>query len=141
MHYNSAADSANDLVTELTKFPGIRAHAFQADLSDYDNVRTLHADVVAKLGNPDILFNNAGITGTVVGRRGNIEDVTLEDFENTWKVNTGSSFLVGPIICISAHWFEPRQKIGFAAHTIVCPPHGRPEIRPSRLLFQVRRTH
>ncbi|KAJ7280248.1 NAD-binding protein [Mycena rebaudengoi] len=94
VHYNSAADSANDLVAELTKFPGIRAHAFQADLSDYDNVRTLHADVVAKLGNPDILFNNAGITGTVVGRRGNIEDVTLEDFENTWKVNTGSSFLL-----------------------------------------------
>ncbi|KAF8147782.1 NAD-binding protein [Mycena galopus ATCC 62051] len=94
VHYNSAREPADDLVAELTKLHGIRAHAFQADLGDYDSVRAMHAAIVDILGNPDILFNNAGTTGTVVGKRGDIESVTLDDFEKTWKVNTGSSFLL-----------------------------------------------
>ncbi|KAJ7038580.1 NAD-binding protein [Mycena alexandri] len=94
VHYNSAQGPADDLVAELTKLHGIRAHAFQADMADYDAVRKLHAAVVETLGHPDILFNNAGTTGTVVGKRGDIESVTLDDFELTWKVNTGSSFLL-----------------------------------------------
>ncbi|KAJ7640486.1 NAD-binding protein [Mycena polygramma] len=73
VHYNSAKGTAEDLVAD---------------------VRALHAAVVDTLGNPDILFNNAGTTGTVVGKRGDIESVTLEDFEKTWKVNAGSSFLL-----------------------------------------------
>lgn len=95
VHYNSAQGPADDLVAELTKLHGIRAHAFQANLADYDSVRALYAAVVDTLGHPDILFNNAGTTGTVVGKRGDIENVALEDFELTWKINTGSSFLVG----------------------------------------------
>ncbi|KAJ7119575.1 NAD-binding protein [Mycena epipterygia] len=94
IHYNYARALADGLVAELTKLPGVRAHAFQANLADYDAVRALHAAVVDTLGHPDILFNNAGTTGTVVGKRGDIENVTLEDFEQTWKVNTGSSFLL-----------------------------------------------
>ncbi|KAJ6632592.1 NAD-binding protein [Mycena sp. CBHHK59/15] len=94
VHYRAADDRATDLVAELTKLPGVRAHAFQADMGDYAAVRSLHAAVVDTLGHPDILFNNAGTTGTVVGKRGDIESVTLEDFEQTWRVNTGSSFLL-----------------------------------------------
>ncbi|KAK7028294.1 hypothetical protein R3P38DRAFT_919187 [Favolaschia claudopus] len=94
VHYNNAKRAADDLVAELLLLPGIRAQAFQADLGDYDSVRALHAAVVDSLGHPDVLFNNAGTTGKVVGKAGNLEDVTLEDFEKTWKVNTGSSFLV-----------------------------------------------
>ncbi|KAJ6510523.1 NAD-binding protein [Mycena sanguinolenta] len=94
VHYNTAQEPADDLVAELTKLHGIHAHAFQADLGDYDSVRAMHAAVVDILGHPDILFNNAGTTGTVVGKRGDIENVTLDDFEKTWKVNTGSSFLL-----------------------------------------------
>ncbi|KAJ7485188.1 NAD-binding protein [Mycena galericulata] len=94
VHYNSARGRADDLVAELTKLSGVRAHAFQADMGDYDSVRLMYAAVVETMGHPDILFNNAGTTGTVVGKRGDIESVTLEDFEQTWKVNTGSSFLL-----------------------------------------------
>lgn len=46
------------------------------------------------MGNPNVLFNNAGITNTMVGQGGNIESLSVEEFENTWKVNTGSSYLV-----------------------------------------------
>ncbi|KAJ7334828.1 NAD-binding protein [Mycena albidolilacea] len=94
VHYNSAQEPADALVAELTQLHGIRARAFQADMGDYDSVRAMHAAVVDTLGNPDILFNNAGTTGTVVGKRGDIESVTLDDFEKTWKINTGSSFLL-----------------------------------------------
>ncbi|KAJ7074650.1 NAD-binding protein [Mycena amicta] len=94
VHYNTAQAAADELVAKLSKFSRVRAHAFQADMSDYDSVRALYAAVVSALGHPDILFNNSGTTGTVVGKRGDIENVTLEDFEMTWKVNTGSSFLL-----------------------------------------------
>lgn len=38
VHYNSAVDAAETLVTEV-RAKGIRAEAFQADLSKYDEVR------------------------------------------------------------------------------------------------------
>lgn len=94
MHYLSDPDKAADLVLQLLELPGVKAAAFQADLSDYDNVRMLHQDVVAFLGHPDILFNNAGTTGKMIGPQGDIQTVSIEEFESTWKLNTGSSYLV-----------------------------------------------
>ncbi|KAJ7262716.1 NAD-binding protein [Mycena haematopus] len=114
VHYNSAKEPADDLVAELIKLSGIRAHAFQANLGDYDSVRTMHAAVVDLLGNPDILFNNAGTTGTVVGKRGDIESVTLADFEKTWKVNTGSSFLLTQL-CIPHMVLQKYGRIVFCS--------------------------
>ncbi|KAF9267195.1 NAD-binding protein [Marasmius fiardii PR-910] len=92
VHYHSDSEKAADLVAQLQET--VPAIAFQADLSDYDNVRRLHAEVVDKLGHPDILFNNAGTTGPVIGRMGDIQDVSVDEFERVWRVNTGSSFLL-----------------------------------------------
>jgi len=72
----------------------VRAVTFQADLSDYDSVRRLHAQVVETMGHPDILFNNAGATIKTIGRMGSIQDVSVEEFETTWRLNTGSSYLL-----------------------------------------------
>jgi 3-oxoacyl-[acyl-carrier protein] reductase len=94
VHYHSAKAKAEVLVFELINIPGVRAVVFQADLSSYDNVRKLHAEVVQQMGHPDVLFNNSGITNSVIGPNGNIEDVSVEEFEQTWKVNTGSSYLL-----------------------------------------------
>ncbi|KAF7416420.1 hypothetical protein PC9H_002686 [Pleurotus ostreatus] len=95
IHYHSAEAKAAALADEL-KAAGaqVDAKAFQADLSKIDDVRRLHADVVAQMGRPDILFNNAGITGPRIGPRGNIEDVSIEEFERTWTTNTGQAFLL-----------------------------------------------
>jgi 3-oxoacyl-[acyl-carrier protein] reductase len=92
VHYNSASDTAATLVTDL-KAKGVRAQAFQADLSTYDGVRTLHAAVVAAMGNPSILFNNAGLT---LGKSGvqSIQDISIEDFEATWRANCGTAYLL-----------------------------------------------
>ncbi|KAF2139097.1 uncharacterized protein K452DRAFT_232935 [Aplosporella prunicola CBS 121167] len=90
-HYNSNADKAAALVEEL-KAKGVKAQAFQADVNNYDEVRRLHASVTANLGAPTILFNNAGLSlGKTVH---SISDISIEEFETTWRANCGSAFLL-----------------------------------------------
>lgn len=91
VHYNSAASTARSLVLEIIAL-GVRAQAFQADLSTYEGVRTLHLEVVEKLGAPDILFCNAGVTVKTIGPQGDIADVSPEEFEKTWRTNTGTHY-------------------------------------------------
>ncbi|KAI0065207.1 NAD-binding protein [Artomyces pyxidatus] len=93
LHYFSQRDAADQLVQEFTAL-GVRAAAFPADLGDYDAVRKLHKDVVEKLGHPDILYNNAAMSGKIIGIQGKIEDVDLDEFEQCWRVNNGASFLL-----------------------------------------------
>ncbi|KAF8151728.1 NAD-binding protein [Crassisporium funariophilum] len=93
VHYHSAKAKADELVTKLNGM-GVKAIALKADLSEYDNVRKLHAEVVGSLGHPDILFNNAGVTNSVIGPQGDMQSVSVEEFEQTWKTNTGSSYLL-----------------------------------------------
>jgi 3-oxoacyl-[acyl-carrier protein] reductase len=93
VHYHSATAKAEALVSELEAL-GVRAVAFQADLGEYDNVRRLHEEVIEKMGHPDVLFNNSGVTNQVIGPQGDIESVGVEEFEKTWRVNAGSSYLL-----------------------------------------------
>ena len=55
-------------------------------------VRSLHADVVSKMGHPTILFNNAGLT--LKSGIKSITEVSIDDFEYTWRANCGSAFLM-----------------------------------------------
>lgn len=41
MHYNTAREDADELVKKLVEEKGVRAQAFQADLTSYDDVRDL----------------------------------------------------------------------------------------------------
>ena len=92
VHYNTAADTAATLVSELQSL-GIEVHAFQADLSSYEDTRKLHAAIVKELGHPTILFNNAGLT---MGKSGvkDISEISMEEFEQTWRANCGTAFLL-----------------------------------------------
>ncbi|KAM6499730.1 NAD-binding protein [Amanita muscaria] len=97
VHYNSAKEKADDLVAKLKDLhPGIvRAAAFPADLSTYDGARKLHAAVVREMGNPDILFSNAGVVGPVLSLgSGSIQDVSVNVFEDVWRTNAGTAFLL-----------------------------------------------
>jgi len=99
VHYNSASDTAASLVQELQS-KGVKAAAFQANLSRYDDARRLHQEVVEKLGHPSILFNNAGLT---LGKSGlkDISEVSVDEFEMTWRANCGSAFLLTQL-CLPA---------------------------------------
>ncbi|KAL0948232.1 hypothetical protein HGRIS_010832 [Hohenbuehelia grisea] len=123
VHYHTARDKADALVLLLTgdrassgsadqpsQVPvPVPARAFQADLGDYDAVRRLHAEVtswaknLSTHGNEgvqergiDVLFNNGAVTGPRIGGAGsgNIEDLSIEAFESTWRANVGASFLL-----------------------------------------------
>jgi 3-oxoacyl-[acyl-carrier protein] reductase len=92
VHYNTATSTASELV-ESIKSLGVRAASFQADLSSYEATRSLHAAVINELGHPTILFNNAGLT---LGKSGvkDIGEVSVEEFEATWRANCGSAYLL-----------------------------------------------
>jgi len=49
--------------------------------------------VVKHLGHPTILINNAGSTGGQSGVQ-SIGDVSIDDFEKTWRINCGSAYLL-----------------------------------------------
>ncbi|KAF8855827.1 putative short-chain dehydrogenase/reductase [Acephala macrosclerotiorum] len=91
VHYHSSKEKADTLVEELKK-KGVRAEAFKADLTKYEEVRTLHAAVISSLGPPTILFNNAGLT--LKSGIKSITEINIEDFEHTWRANCGSAFLM-----------------------------------------------
>ncbi|EJD40244.1 putative short-chain dehydrogenase/reductase [Auricularia subglabra TFB-10046 SS5] len=97
LHYNSNTDAALALSEELrhkyssSSNPEFQAVLFKADLSSYEGARDLHARVVSTLGNPDILFNNAGSTLGISGVS-KIDEIDTETFEKTWRVNCGTAF-------------------------------------------------
>ncbi|KAF1988732.1 3-oxoacyl-reductase [Aulographum hederae CBS 113979] len=91
VHYNSASDVADSLVEEL-RGKSVKAEKFQADLTKYDEVRKLHKAVTETMGDPTILFNNAGLTGKWGAK--SIQDVSIEEFESTWRANAGQAFLL-----------------------------------------------
>lgn len=55
-------------------------------------VRRLHQEVVNSMGEPSILFNNAGLT--LKHGVKDIREISVEDFETTWRTNCGSTFLL-----------------------------------------------
>ncbi|MBP9022944.1 MAG: 3-oxoacyl-[acyl-carrier-protein] reductase [Spirochaetes bacterium] len=57
----ASPEQMEEVVKELEAF-GVKAKAFQSDVTDYDAVKKLLDDVVAEFGSLDIVVNNAGIT-------------------------------------------------------------------------------
>jgi len=107
LHYNTASQEARDgLRSEIeaiapepdpdTGAPNSqqpRVEFFQADMGSYNAVRKLHEDVTDAFNKVDVLFNNAGAT---LGHQGvaSLADVSIDIFEQTWRVNTGSAILL-----------------------------------------------
>lgn len=60
IHYNSNSVKAEELVRSV-QAKGRRAVAFQADITDFNSVKQLHAQITETLGNPQIVVCNAVI--------------------------------------------------------------------------------
>jgi len=65
------------------------ARAFACDVADASSVEQTFAQIRATLGEPEVVIYNAGS-----GVFGGFADVTAQDFETSWRVNTLGSFLV-----------------------------------------------
>jgi 3-oxoacyl-[acyl-carrier protein] reductase len=67
---------------------GVSAIACQANVAESAEVRSVVEAVVANLGEPSILVNNAGIS-----RGGRVQDISEEDWDLVLSVNLRGSFL------------------------------------------------
>ncbi len=78
--------SAEETAKEINE-QGQKALAFQVDVSDSKDVKQMVDTVIRKLGRIDILVNNAAII-----RRGTIEDLSEEDWDQVIAVNLKGAF-------------------------------------------------
>ena len=67
---------------------GEAARFVHHDTSRVDHWQRLTAAAEEQFGGLDILVNNAGVT-----LMGSVEDVSIEDFDRTWAINTRGTFL------------------------------------------------
>jgi len=84
--YAGNADKAAE-VCEAAREMGVRAEAFQCDVSDFEAVKETVEAIKSSFGTIDILVNNAGIT-----RDGLIMTMKEEAFDSVLDVNLKGSF-------------------------------------------------
>jgi NAD(P)-dependent dehydrogenase (short-subunit alcohol dehydrogenase family) len=87
-HFGRSAEGAKASV-KSAKALGVRAEAFQADLSDPEQAKRLGARAVEFLGGLDVLVYNAGITLNKP-----FDKVTVEQFDTLYAVNVRGPFFV-----------------------------------------------
>jgi 3-oxoacyl-[acyl-carrier protein] reductase len=87
VNYNQSAEAANAVIEEI-KAAGGAGMAFQADVSDAEQVENLFKTVTKEYGQVDILVNNAGITRDNV-----IMMLKPDDFDAVINTNLRSAWL------------------------------------------------
>ncbi|PGH19880.1 hypothetical protein AJ80_03799 [Polytolypa hystricis UAMH7299] len=88
VNYSKSADAANGVVSQIQQ-AGSQAIAIQADISNPDSIKTLFEAAVSHFGGLDIVVSNSGIE-----HFGSIEEVTPEDFDRVFNLNTRGQFFV-----------------------------------------------
>ena len=86
VNYSTSAGPAEDLAAEIRTM-GPQAVAIKADVTDFDQVRTMVHQAIETFGQIDILVNNAGIT-----RDKTLKNMSRENWDEVINVNLGSTF-------------------------------------------------
>ncbi len=89
---------------------GVRAEAFPADVSRVAEIQTLVREVLARMGQIDILVNVAG-----VNRRGPSTEITEEDWDTVLNLNLKGLFFTSQAVgryWIETHRFAPEHNRG-----------------------------
>ena len=88
INYSRAADAAEAVVHDIEAL-GSRAIAIAADMSKPAEVATLFEKAVSHFGKLDIVVSNSGVESF-----GHISEVTVEEFDRVFAVNTRGQLLV-----------------------------------------------
>ncbi|KAJ9482893.1 hypothetical protein VN97_g10529 [Penicillium thymicola] len=88
VNYSKSAGPANQVVDEI-KALGSEAVALQADVSQVPQTVKLFEEAVKVFGGIDIVCSNAGVVSF-----GHVSDVTEEEFDRVFNVNTRGQFFV-----------------------------------------------
>ena len=102
VNFHRSADAANEVVSEIESGGGTAA-AWQADVSNADQVANLFKQAVAAQGTIDILVNNAGMTRDNV-----IMMMKPDDFDTVMNTNLRSCWLC----CKAAARLMMRKRTG-----------------------------
>ncbi|MBQ8165137.1 MAG: 3-oxoacyl-ACP reductase FabG [Clostridia bacterium] len=86
IHYNKNESAAKSLAEDLTE-KGKECALFQADVSDFGQVKKMFSDIKNTLGEVDILVNNAG-----AGKQVMFQDISPELWRETFAVNVDGVF-------------------------------------------------
>jgi 3-oxoacyl-[acyl-carrier protein] reductase len=89
VHYGQSGDAAREVV-ERVRGRGAEAVALQADLAETPAVEELIDAVETQLGPVDVLVANHGRARP----RGDLDEVTAEEWDGTFAVNTRAPFLL-----------------------------------------------
>jgi 3-oxoacyl-[acyl-carrier protein] reductase len=89
INYNDSKIEAEELKKYVENNYNIKALTIKADVSNENEVKNMIAEIIKEFNNIDVLVNNAGI---VYDRA--FEDIKIEEFEETLKVNVIGAFIV-----------------------------------------------
>ncbi len=87
INYGNSREAAETLGEEVESAYGVKALVVKADVTDYDQVGQMVAQVIETFGQVDILVNNAGIT-----RDKTLKNMTREQWDEVIHTNLGSVF-------------------------------------------------
>jgi len=83
-------DINKDAGRELSKNLGSKTLALSADVGDANSVENLQKSIFASFDKVDVVVNNAGVTHLPTP----LDEVTEEDFDNVFRVNCKSVYLM-----------------------------------------------
>ena len=89
VNYRSSAETAESLAEEI-KRAGSECIAIQADISKVNDIEKLFEEAKAHFDKVDVVVSNSGIE-----HFGRIDQVTPEDFDKVFNINTRGQFFVG----------------------------------------------
>lgn len=102
VNYHKGSKKADETLKELKNI-GVQAFKVQADVRDFEQVKTMMSRIKEKFGSINILVNNAGATG----KNSNLEEITPSEWKNVLDVN-----LTGVFNCCKAAATELRKNEG-----------------------------
>ena len=86
INYNGSKERAEEVLSEIKKNQG-NAITYQANVSDFEAVKTMVSDIKEQFGRIDILVNNAGIT-----RDNLILRMSEDEFDDVISINLKGTF-------------------------------------------------
>ncbi|KAK6443541.1 putative secondary metabolism biosynthetic enzyme [Oleoguttula sp. CCFEE 5521] len=89
VNYANSSEAANKIVEQIKKEHGVEAIALKADVGDTAQTKKLMEDAVAHFGQLDIVSSNSGVVSF-----GHFKDVTEEEFDRVFRINTRGQFFV-----------------------------------------------
>ena len=88
VNYANSTESANEVVRAIEK-AGSEAKAVKANVSQVEEIKQMFKDAVAQFGKLDIVCSNSGVVSF-----GHVKDVTPEEFDRVFNINTRGQFFV-----------------------------------------------